>query len=302
MKFPLSILAGSVVALALGTAAASATDIETATGAVEIDRTPKTIAVYDIAALDTINALGVTVAGVPDRLFLPELQPLARTAEVVGTIFEPDLEALNALAPDLVVVGGRSARQASETARVAQTIDMTIDGTELLDETLARIETYGILFGKEDRAETLAATLDEDIAEARAAVEGKGDALIIMTNGPKISVYGPGTRFGWLHSELGIPPAVDDLGAGIHGDAVSFEFVASANPDWLIVVDRAAAIGSGEQNARATLDNVLVRGTKAWSEGHVIYLPAADFYIAAGGADATGRILKAITEGFTAGK
>ena len=59
----------------------------------------------------------------------------------------------------------------------------------------------------------------------------------------------------------------------------------------------AAAIGSGDQGARATLDNELVAATTAWRTGQVVYLPAADFYIAAGGASATVRVLDAITAG-----
>ncbi len=296
-----SVLAATALGLAMlarTALPAAAAEVHTATGPVEIADRPETIAVYDIAAIDTLHALGVPVAGVPDRLYLPELAGLAASAEPVGTLFEPDLEALNALAPDLVIVGGRSSPQAAHTARVAQTIDMTIDGESLLDETRRRITDYGVLFGKADAAAGLVAALDAEAAAVTAGAEGKGGALIVMTNGPKISVYGPASRFGWIHGELGIAAAADGLDAGQHGDAVSFEFIASTNPDWLIVLDRAAAIGSGEANALATLDNALVRGTTAWREGQVIVLPAADLYIGAGGANATLRVLKALEEGF----
>ena len=36
--------------------------IETATGPVELEAAPETVAVYDMAALDTLDALGVPVA------------------------------------------------------------------------------------------------------------------------------------------------------------------------------------------------------------------------------------------------
>jgi iron complex transport system substrate-binding protein len=29
-----------------------------------------------------------------------------------------------------------------------------------------------------------------------------------MTNGPKVSTYGPGSRFGWVHAALDLPPAI----------------------------------------------------------------------------------------------
>ncbi|TIW39052.1 MAG: iron ABC transporter substrate-binding protein, partial [Mesorhizobium sp.] len=94
-------------------------------------------------------------------------------------------------------------------------------------------------------------------------------------------------------------PTVEDVEAATHGEAISFEFLRDANPDWLIVLDRAAAIGSGEQNARATLDNELAAETTAWKKGQVVYMPAADFYIAAGGVQSTMRVLEAIRDAFS---
>lgn len=101
-----------------------------------------------------------------------------------------------------------------------------------------------------------------------------------------------------MHSALELPPAVEDVEAATHGEAISFEFLRDANPDWLIVLDRAAAIGSGEQNAMATLDNELVAETTAWKKGQVVYMPAADFYIAAGGIRSTKRVLETIRDAF----
>jgi iron complex transport system substrate-binding protein len=133
----------------------------------------------------------------------------------------------------------------------------------------------------------------------REAVQGKGKALILMTSGPKVTAYGKGSRFGWVHAALELPPAVEDVEAATHGEAISFEFVRDANPDWLIVLDRAAAIGSGEQNAMATLDNEMVAETTAWKKKQIIHVPAADFYIAAGGVQSMQRVLETIRDAFS---
>jgi iron complex transport system substrate-binding protein len=103
-----------------------------------------------------------------------------------------------------------------------------------------------------------------------------------MTNGPKVSAYGRGSRFGWLHSALDLPEAFENLTPEVHGDAVSFEFIAEVNPDWLIVVDRSVAIGE-KSSAQTTLDNPLVAGTTAAENDQIIYLSAAPLYIAGGG-------------------
>ncbi|TIQ14741.1 MAG: iron ABC transporter substrate-binding protein, partial [Mesorhizobium sp.] len=162
-----------------------------------------------------------------------------------------------------------------------------------------RLMAYGALVGKPAEAAALAAELDDALSSTRAAVKGKGTALILMTSGPKVTAYGKTSRFGWLHSALQLTPTVEDVEAATHGEAISFEFLRDANPDWLIVLDRAAAIGSGEQNARATLDNELAAETTAWKKGQVVYMPAADFYIAAGGVQSTMRVLETIRDAFS---
>lgn len=279
---------------------ALALDVETYAGKVTVEGTPSKVAVFDIAALDTLLAIGVMPAGIPSNLYLSELSGLKGKAEVVGDIFEPDLEALSALQPDLIIVGGRSSGKEKQTVKVAPSLDMTMDGVDVVDQARARARTYGAIFGKQAEAERAAADFDAALARARAAVQGKGKGLILMTNGPKITAYGVDSRFGWVHKALDLPPAVDDVQAATHGEPVSFEFIAKANPDWLLVLDRAAAIGANDQNARATLDNALVAGTKAWKSGQVIYLPSADFYIAAGGLKATERVLAVIEAAFSA--
>lgn len=297
MKFARK-LATMAAALAMVTTPALAVEVSTATGSKTIDKVPQKVAVYDMAAIDTLASIGIKPSGVPEKLFVPELTEANKDAAKIGTLFEPDLEALNELAPDLVVVGGRSSAKAEATAKVAPTIDMTMDGDDLLGQAKERLAAYGEIFGKADEAAAAAGKLDAAVEAARQAVKGKGKALIIMTNGPKITAYGAGSRFGWVHKALDLEPAVANIEASGHGEAVSFEFISKANPDWLLVLDRAAAIGSSDQGAKATLDNELVAGTTAWKKGQVIYLPAADFYIAAGGVNSTQRVLSVIEQAF----
>jgi len=297
MKALSALAVAAILAALSGTAAA--TEIETARGPVEIAAPPKRIAVFDIPAIDTLSSLGVEIAGTPDNLFLPELKEVADKVLTVGTLFEPDLEALSALGPDLIIVGARTSAQFDSVARIAPTIDMTLSGADMTAEARANILAYGKLFAREEAARKRVAEFDQAVERARIAMKGKGNALIVMTSGAKISIYGPESRFGWLHRDLGLPPAAETAVSAPHGEAVSFEFVREANPDWLIVLDRAAAIGSGEGNARATLDNELVASTTAWRKQQVVYLPAADFYIGAGGVDATIRVLDALANAFS---
>lgn len=292
-------LGGLVAAAMLSCLPASAetVTVDTARGAVEVVAQPRTVAVFDIAALDTIHALGITPAGVPDKLYVPYLADLAGVAAPVGTLFEPDLEALAALGPDLIVLGGRSSTQLDAVAPLAPVLDMTIC-EDLVAEARARIGAYGAIFGVEEKAAELLASLDAKLAETAAAAAGKGTALIVMTNGPKISAYGKGSRFGWIHTALGLPEAHENLDPETHGDAISFEFIAEVNPDWLIVIDRGAAIGEAG-GAAATLDNALVQGTTAAQKQQIVHLTPAPIYVAGGGYSSMTQTLDELLAAFT---
>ena len=293
-----------LAALFACTSAASAlahdVTVETAAGSTEVPHAPESVVVFDPAAIDTIASLGQPIAGLPSPLYLDGIDAAKASADVVGTLFEPDFEALAVMQPDLIVVGGRSSEQRAPLSQIAPTIDMTIWGEDMVAQARDRIAAYGTLFDKEDEAAALTETLDAKIEEARAAVAGKGDGLILLTNGGKISAYGANSRFGWLHGALDLPEAHPGLSDDTHGQAISFEFIAETDPDWLLVIDRAAAIGADGEAAAATLDNPLVARSTAAQEGQIVYLDAAPLYISGGGASSMMHTLDEIISAFGA--
>jgi iron complex transport system substrate-binding protein len=285
-------------ALAATPAFADTITVETYTGPAEVTTNPEKIAVFDIGALDMLDALGVEVDGVVAPLFVDYVTDTADGAESVGSLFEPDFEAIATGGYDLLIAAGRSSRVAPDLAKIAPTIDMTI-WEDTVGQGLARLEAYGEIFGKQDEAAALKADFEAALAEAKAAVAGQGNALIVLTNGPTVSAYGASGRFGWLHTALDLPEAVAEVEEATHGEAVSFEFIRDANPDVMIVIDRAAAIGQDAEAAATTLDNALVQETKAWSEGNVVYLDPAPLYIAGGGIQSMIGTLNEITAAFS---
>lgn len=285
-------------ALAATPAFAETITIETYSGPAEVEANPAKVAVFDIGALDTLDALGVDVSGVVAPLFVDYVADTADGAASVGSLFEPDYEAIAAGSYDLLVAGGRSARAVPDLAKIAPTIDMTV-WEDTVGQGLARLDAYGEVFGKQDEAAALRAEFDTALASAKDAVADKGTALIVLTNGPTVSAYGAAGRFGWLHTALELPEAVDDVEQTTHGEAISFEFIKEANPDILIVVDRAAAIGKEDVAAAATLDNALVQETTAWKSGNVIYLNSAPLYVAGGGIQSMTGTLNEITSKFS---
>jgi len=269
---------------AAGDAASTEVTVAHAQGETTVPVDPETVVVFDVGVLSTLDSLGVDVAGVPDAVF-PEA--LARYGEdeypKVGSLFEPDYEAVNALEPDLIIVAGRSAAVYPELAEIAPTVDLTVDNSDFVASFTDRVTSLAEIFGAEDEVADRLAALDERIAEVRAAAEGAGNALFVMTSASELSAYGPGTRFGFVYDELGLTPADEELTSADHGDAISFEYLAETDPDLLFVLDRDAAIGQSGPAAEQVLDNELVRATKAWTGDGVHYLDSTIWYIAPNG-------------------
>ncbi|WP_373819466.1 siderophore ABC transporter substrate-binding protein [Glaesserella sp.] len=272
--------------------------IPTARGDVTLSAPINKIAVFDTGSIDTLHALGVKIDGAPDvENILPYTKPSLENAKNVGTVFEPNLEALNELKPELIIVGTRTAKKFDEVSALAKTIDMTDNGDKLIDSGLQRIDSFGKLFDKEEKAAKLKTEIETLFNETKATVKNKGNGLIILVNGGKVSAFGSGYRLSWIHHSLGIPLADETLKGSGHGQPISFEYIQKLNPDWLFVLDRIAAIGQEGKSAKEVLDNELIRQTKAWKEGNVIYLSSAS-YLAPGGVEQIKTDLTNIKQAF----
>lgn len=258
--------------------------VEHAQGRTVLPDRAERIFVFDLASLDTLDALGAEVAGVPGSNIPDYLAKYRGDAYArVGTLFQPDYEAVHAGKPDVVIVAGRSAPAYAELSRIAPTIDLSLDPGAFAQGVRRNTEILGRITGKEKEAAALTEKLDAAIAGIRDKAKDAGRALIIMVSGGKITAYGKGSRFGWVHDDLGIEPAVADLDAATHGEAVSFEFLLKTNPDWLFVLDRDSVVGSAGASARQALDNELVAATSAAKKDRIVYVDTARWYLVGGG-------------------
>jgi len=278
-----SILIAALAAAALVAAPALADDIvvKHAQGETTVAQNPAKVLTFDFASLDTLDALGVEIQGLPGVNLPAYLSKYADDKYVkVGTLFEPDYEAVAAAAPDLIIVAGRSAGAYGELSKLAPTIDLSNSWTDFEGSIKANSKILGEIFGKSAEVDAMIADLDSKIAAVKAKAADAGKGLIVLTNGAEITAFGPGSRFGWIHETLGIPAATEAK-AETHGDVISFEFVLETNPDWLFVIDRDAATGSG--SSAAILDNELVNQTNAVKNGHVVNIDPVRAYVVNGG-------------------
>ncbi|WP_189426556.1 siderophore ABC transporter substrate-binding protein [Devosia pacifica] len=269
--------------------------VEHAQGETTLPETPQTVLTFDLAALDTLDALGIDVTGVPETTYPEHLSEYAgEDYEKIGSLFEPDYEAVNAIQPDLIIVAGRSSSVYSELAAIAPTVDLSNDWEDFEGSIKDNARILGEIFDKTDEVEQMIADFDETKAETQEAAADAGTGLVVLTSGGEVTAYGPGSRFGWVHSTAGVTPAVEDVEAATHGDAISFEFILETNPDWLFVIDRDAAVSSGGEAAEQVLDNELMAQTTAWSEDQVVYIDPVRAYIINGGLPALHAMVEQI--------
>ncbi|AEK56155.1 periplasmic binding family protein [Brucella pinnipedialis] len=278
--------------------------VKHAQGETAVPASPEKVVVFDLASLDNLDRLGVKVTGVPSGVPFPEYLKKYQGDDYakVGTLFEPDYEAVNAAEPDLIIVGGRSAAKYAALKKIAPTVDLTVDARNFIADTEANIEKLGQIFGKEAEAKAEAEKLNKELAALHEKAAGKGTGLLILTSGGKISAYGPGSRFGVLHDSFGVKPAAPNLSIGNHGQPISSEFILETNPDWLFVIDRDAAIGREGNSAKQLLDNELVRQTNAWKKDQVVYLDAQNWYLVGGGFSALHNTIRQLSEAFDKSK
>ena len=296
---PLAAVVAGALALGVPTPGVYAQDLKVqhAKGETAVPSKPKKVLAFDLASLDTLNALGIEVSGVPTARFPAYLAKYGSDQyEKIGTLFEPHYEAVNAAEPDLIIVGGRSSAKFETLAKIAPTIDLTVDPKDYVGSVKRNVQLLAKIFDRQTEADSQLARLDQSIALLRQEASKAGKGLLVLTTGGKMSAYGPGSRFGLLHTEFGIVPAVEGLATTNHGQAVSAEFILKTNPDWLFVIDRDAATGQGSGAARKVLENDLVAQTTAWKNNQVVYLDPVNWYLVGGGLTALQSSVDQITK------
>ncbi|MFC0581921.1 siderophore ABC transporter substrate-binding protein [Micrococcoides hystricis] len=265
---------------------------------VEVPVNPEKVFTFDLGVLDSLDALDVEVAGVPEAVYPEEVKEAAEAASVkIGSMKEPDFEKINAEQPDLIIISGRAADSYDELSKIAPTVNLALDNKDLYGSFKKQTETLGKIFDKEAEVADELKEIDEKIADGKEELKDAGSALVVMTSAGELTAYGTGSRFDFPFSLLGLKEAAPVKAEGPHGQSISFEFLAEHNPDTLLVVDRDSATGESGANAKATLDNDLVKNTNAAKNDKIVYLDSGQWYLVGLGLDSLPEMIDQVVEG-----
>jgi len=258
--------------------------IKHALGEIVLTKRPERVVVFDFGALETLDKLGVPVVGLPKQALPAHLAKYQGDAYAnVGSLTEPAFERVFAARPDLIIISGRQQAMYDEFRAIAPTIYLGVDFARYMESFEENVRLLAAIFGKEEQAEAELAAIKQSVDELKAlAAEKGGPALVVLVNEGRASAYGPGSRYGMIHDDFGFPPVDAGIVASTHGQSISFEYILEKNPEYLFVIDRTAAIG-GQSSAKATIENDLVKMTRAYQNGNIIYLDPAVWYLSGGG-------------------
>ncbi|WKD61749.1 putative ABC transporter solute-binding protein YclQ precursor [Corynebacterium ciconiae DSM 44920] len=180
----------------------------------------------------------------------------------LGNHREPDLEAIVAAEPDLVLNGQRFRSHYEEITKLvpdATVLDYEIEEGEKLDEELKhQITDLGKIFQREDDAKKLNENFDASIAAAKDAYDPDLSVMAVIVSGGEIGYVAPsvGRTLGPVFDLLDLTPAleVENVSDDHQGDDISVEAIAAANPDILLVMDRDAAIKADDPEYTPALE------------------------------------------------
>ena len=269
------------------TAAATVT-VEDNFGTQTVTVPPKSVVATDNGTFETLDTWGVPLAAGSVSL-MPKTISYTEDDSIVdlGSHREPNLEAVVAVEPDLIINGGRYAQfreQFEELAPDATIVEVAPrDGEDFAEELKRGTTVLGEIFAKEAEAQELNDALDASIARVQAAYSPDQSVMGLIVSGGEIGYVAPSTgrTIGPMFDIFGLTPALEvPEGTDNHqGDDISVEAIAASNPGLIIVMDRDAgtSTGGGPDYVPATTvinDSQALQNVKAVQEGNIIYLPA----------------------------
>ncbi|SEB95703.1 iron complex transport system substrate-binding protein [Paramicrobacterium humi] len=262
-------------------------EVEDNNGTHSIATPPASVVATDNRTFETLDAWGIELSAAAVAL-MPSTISYTEDDSIIdlGNHREPNLEAVVAVEPDLIINGQRFANYHDDfTSLAPDAVVLELDPREgePFDEELKRqTSVLGEIFGKQTEADKLNEALDASIERAKAAYDDADSVMGVITSGGDIGYVAPGVgrTLGPVFEILGLTPALDvpESSDDHQGDDISVEAIADSNPDWILVMDRDAAVAADDP-AYAPAEEVLagseaLASVSAVTKGNIVYMPA----------------------------
>lgn len=255
-------------------------------GEVTLPLNPKNVAVLDLSSLEILQELGVEPAGLPKGSLTSYLDKYndEKYADI-GTVKEYDLEKIASLNPEVIIIENRQQEGIDELSKIAPVLFLGTDTGKNMESLERNLKALGTLFDQTEAAEQILADYNSRIEAINSKVTEKNEtALFVMVNEGELSVYGEGSRFGFIYNPVGFAVADETIESSTHGQNVTSEYVKEKNPAYIFVMDRGAVVsGTTDKKANEVMENELIKTTDAYKKGHIYYVDSEAWYLGGSG-------------------
>lgn len=250
---------------------ASTHEVTHARGTTAVPAAPERVVTLEPLELDTAVAVGITpvgaavantTTGVPAYLGVEGVEP-------VGTVSEPDLEAIAALKPDLIL--GTESRHSGlydQLSAIAPTVFIATQADPWRDNA----ELIGDALGRADDVKAAVTAVDTRCDEIEGAhdLAGKTAEMIRPRDETTLSLYGPVSFAGSLLECVGYTIPEHDWADGLQAD-ISPENITSAAADAVFVttsdVDDPSTMPAAITQNAASFPTVTLVDSSTWVAG-----------------------------------
>lgn len=273
-------------------------------GITTINKNPKRIVVLDYSVLDNINSMGIDIKEIAtsSNLIPSYIDTSKFHLTNIGNLKEPDLEAIYNFKPDLIIINGRQMKYYDNLSKIAPTINLsTPKDMDYKDSLYSKINLIGKIFDKENKSLELCIDIDKQIntVQSMNGIHDKGMILFIVGN--KMFAVGPNSMMGGLpYDTCKLESVVTERSQkeskiGPYADEISFEYIRDKNPEYILVVNKDAAVRPGSaKNKSFIMDNPLLKDIPAVKNDRVIFVNSEVWYLAGGGYKSTSIMLNEI--------
>lgn len=252
---------------------------------------PTSVVATDNRTFQTLEEWGVELKAAA-RSLMPDTISFASDESIIdlGTHGEPDLEAVVAVQPDLIVNGQRFTQFHDDfVALVPDALVLELDpreGEPFADELKRQTTVLGEIFGKQAEAQKLNDDFDAAIERVKGAYDPAQTVMAVNTSGGNIGYIAPGVgrTLGPVFDIFGLTPALEvPEGTDDHqGDDISVEAIAASNPAWILVMDRDAGVAADDPGFQPAADllanSQALANVAAVKDGNIVIMPP-DTYI-----------------------
>lgn len=243
--------------------------VKTAMGDVEVPDAPKRVVVLDTAELDSVITLGVKPVGAThtgtESGFLSYLpKDKLEGIKDVGEMMTPNLEAIAALEPDLILTSKiRHGDKYAELKKIAPTVMTETTGLPWKEN----FQLHADALGKKAEAAKAVAAYEAHAGKVNEALGGKEKAastevnVVRFVEGADIRIYGKQNYISTILADVGLGrPAITDKAKDGFSYDVSPEKIDLADADVVIH----STYGDPEKaKQKQTLDSALWKNMKA---------------------------------------